>query len=104
MSDGATTVPSIFNCPSRRARTAERSETDCRRQPEGRAKRVKPRRPRLVTHAQLQARMGLPEFGKHLLQGVQIVGDAPVSAGLAAAPFGQGDGHGLGVDSESEKQ
>jgi len=48
--------------------------------------------------------MGLPEFGKDLLQGVQIVGDAAVGAGFAAPIFGQGDGDRFGVDIESDEQ
>ena len=48
--------------------------------------------------------MGLLQLGEDLLQRMQIVGDAAVGAGLAAASFGERDGDVFGVDVESDKQ
>ena len=61
-------------------------------------------RPRLVADAQFHARMRLLEFRKHLLQGVQVVGDRPVKAGFAAPAFREGDGDVFRMDVESGEQ
>ena len=61
-------------------------------------------RPRLVADPQCGFGMGLPEFGKDLLQGMQIVGDGAVNAGFAAPAFGERDGDVFGMDVESGKQ
>ena len=48
--------------------------------------------------------MGFPKFREDLLQGVQIVGDGAVGAGLASPTFGQGKGDVLRVDIESDEE
>ena len=57
-----------------------------------------------MTDAQFGSRMGFPKFREDLLQGVQIVGDGAVGAGLASPAFGKGNGDVLRVDIESDKQ
>ena len=64
----------------------------------------KARRPRLITDPQFHSRMRLPEFGKHLLQGVQVIGDRAVEAGGTAVARGEADGDVLRMDIESDKQ
>ena len=61
-------------------------------------------RTRFVTDAQFDSGMGLPELGENLLQGVQIIGNTAIGAGLAPASFGEGDGDLLGVDIESDEE
>ena len=61
-------------------------------------------RPGLVADPQFRTRMGLPEFGKDLLQGMQIVGDGAVEAGGAAVARGEANGDVLRVDIESDEE
>ena len=68
------------------------------------AREDEPRWPRLVTDAQFGPGTGLLQFGQDLLQGMQIVGDAAVAAGLAATSFGERKGDIFGVDVESDEQ
>jgi hypothetical protein len=50
----------------------------------------KARRARLITKPQFAAGVRAAQFGKDLLQGMQIVGDGAVVAGLATSAFGEG--------------
>ena len=75
----------IFSCPRRRAST-------------------KPVGPASLADAQLRAGMCLAQLRKDPLQGVQIIGDAAVRARFPAPAFGERDGDGLRVDTESGEQ
>ena len=48
--------------------------------------------------------MGLFQFGKDRLQGVQVVGDGAVEAGFPAPAFGHGNGDVFRMDIESDEQ
>lgn len=62
------------------------------------------RRPRLIADPQLGPGMGLFQFGKDLLQAVQVIGDGAVEASFAAPAFGEGDGDVFRMDIESDEQ
>ena len=70
------------------------------------------RRPRFVTHPQLEAGMRRAlrpalrrffEFREDFLQRVQVVGNAAVAGGIPAPGLSRGDGDGFGVDIESDE-